>query len=199
MIRFFALIALLAASSYSLDHLYSFRLAGGVSDYVGSDTPPGSDRNIVYSASIQGAENFYPSGPLWGTELIFTRHGSNRDTLVWNESTGNNDLKATLSENFSRLSFGLYLMKSWDFGLALSTGPLASYMASCSREVGSSNSACDDDYDLFQFDAQITMTVFVMEPFAIDIKYIQTLLPFDKGQKDQYLNRIGTIGVLYVF
>ena len=182
-----------------MEHLYAVRGAGGLSGLVGSDVPKGSRYGLAWGGGVIGAQSFYPSGPLWGTELSFTSQTVGRDTVLWRESTGRFDDSTRFNQSFGRFSLGLFLMKSWDAGISIYTGPQVTYMSSCTVDVKGQEHSCVDNYQIFQFDAQIDAMFTVLEPISLDVKLVQTVLPFDKARSRKELHRVVTIGLLYAF
>ncbi len=197
--RSITVVFLLSSASFALDHFYAGRAGFGMSGLTGSDVPTGTKRGFAGSLAAIGAESFYPSGPLWGTEISISNFNVKHDTTVFNELTGQDDDSISYGESFGRVGLGLFLMKSWDLGVAISTGPQISYLGTCSRDIQAKSTSCLDDYKIFQFDAQVSLMVFIVEPLAIDLKYVQTLLPFDKNGEKQILHNYASLGLFYVF
>jgi len=187
------------AQAFSLDHFYAARAAVGASTLIGSAVPSGTEPGFAVSAGVLGAQAFYPSGPLWGTELSYTSSAVSRDTSLWSDATGDYTNKVKFSQRYGHLSLGLFVMKSWDFGLGIYAGPQISYLSNCSNSIGSSSSDCQDAFQMFQVDAQITAMYFFNEQFAADIRYVQTALPMDKNGKVKMFPSLLTLGFLYQF
>jgi hypothetical protein len=200
MIRLFlACFLLLASVAFPLDHLYSVRAGLGMSNLIGSDAPKGVKMGLAGSIGAVGAQAFYASGPLWGTELSLNYNQISRDTSVWDDQDGDYTDKVSMDQSFTRLSFGLFLMKSWDFGLNISAGPQVSYLANCIKTVEGKEESCSDSYQIYQLDGQLDAMFFIMEPLAIDVKYVQTLLPSDEDGEEQSLLSTVSIGLYYIF
>ena len=187
-------------SSFALDHFWGARAGFGISGFIGSDSPEDAKTGYAWSLSAIGAQAFYPNGPLWGTEISYSMLNMSVDTVLWNDNSGYFDDTSSYNQSFGRISLGLFLMKNWDFGMNFYAGPQVSYLLSCTKSFyDDGDIACSDDYKTFQLDAQMTFMLFIADPFAIDFKYVQTLMPFDKKGEKHILSAFGSIGVLYEF
>lgn len=200
MIRNLLLLSLiLFAQAFPLDHFYAARAAVGASTLLGSAVPTGTEPGFAFSAGVLGAQAFYPSGPLWGTELSYSSSAVARDTLLWSDATGDYTNKVKFTQRYGHLSLGLFVMKSWDFGLGIYAGPQISYLSNCSNSIGSSSTNCQDAFQMFQVEAQGTFMYSFNEQFAADIRYVQTALPMDKNGTVKMFPGVLTLGFLYQF
>lgn len=197
--RIAILILALASFTFSVDHLYALRAGVGASNLIGSDAPKNSKMGFAGSVGAMGAQAFYDNGPMWGTELFLSYNSITLDTTLWDNSTGDYTRSTSFDQAFTRISLGLFLMQAWDFGFSLSAGPQVSYMANCIRDIDNKEYSCSDDYRIYQLDAQFGMMVFVLDPWAFDIKYVQTVLPFDKDGKEQTMLGMLSLGISYLF
>lgn len=193
------LILALISLSFSVDHLYSLRAGFGASNLIGSDAPENSKMGFSGAVGAMGAQAFYDSGPMWGTELKLSLNNITLDTSLWDESSGDYTDNTSFDQSFTRVSLGLFLMQAWDFGMALSAGPQVSYMANCIRTIDGKDFSCVEDYKIYQLDAQFGIMVFAMEPIAVDITYAQTVLPFDKDGESKTMLGSLTLGISYLF
>jgi hypothetical protein len=197
--RLIQILLILSPLCFAVDHLYLLRLGGGVSNLIGSDAPKNSKLGVTFTGGAMGAQAFYDGGPMWGTELYLSQNNVSMDTTLWSDATGDYTRKQTFDQSFTRISLGLFLMKAWDFGFSISAGPQVSYLANCIRTIDDKDYSCVDDYRIYQLDAQMDVMVFAMEPFAIDVKYAQTVLPFDRDGKSKTMLGALTLGVSYLF
>jgi len=200
--RLRSLLLLLMVSSLAvsaLDHFYALRGGIGFAGMRGKDVPENTKIGLSGSVGAVGATAFYPAGPLWGTDLNLTTLNIKKDTVLWSDATGDYTDSTDYNFSFTHVSIGLFLMKSWDFGLNIYTGPMGSYLVSCVKTVAGSEEQCDDDYQPFQLEAEIGAMQQVSERILVEIRYLQTVLPFDKEMRRHEFTYAAHAGLLFQF
>jgi|GEM_PF-2896640 len=199
-IRFFTLFIVTASLTVSaMDHFYAFRGGLGISGLLGSDVPKNSEIGLSGSIGAVGASAFYPAGPLWGTDLSVSILNVKKDTVLWSNESGDNTDSTQYTLSFGRISMGLFLMKSWDFGLSIYTGPLGSYQFSCSKSWSGESEQCDEEYQPFLMEVEIGMMQQVSERISVELRYLQTVLPFDVKMKRKEYTYAANLGLLFQF
>ncbi len=197
--RFLLIILVFLTESMAVDQFFAVRLGFGIDGFSGKDTKEGMTGGFAWAGSAFGAQPISDGKNYWGVEAGLVQQRMSSDTVVWNNSSGQFDQSAKMDLRFEKLDLAFFAGRHFDGDIFLMAGPQLTYLVGCTKNYASTQVACDEEYSPFQADAQVRLMFFIIEPLAIDFKYVQGFLPADANGTLKSYAYTGTIGLLYLF
>lgn len=197
--RLIFIVFALVSSSLAVDQFFAARLGLGLDGFTGKDTKASMTGGMAWAASAFGAQPISDGKNYWGVEAGFMQQRMSSDTITWNDRSGAWDSSSAMDLRFERLDLAFFAGRHFDGDIFLMAGPQLSYLVACTKSYASTQVACDEEYSPFQAEAQVRLMFFIVEPLAIDLKYVQGFLPADANGVLKTFAYTGTIGLLYIF